>query len=150
MAEVSRYLARTTWEVAMSKQVPIVGYLALDDGPPHLVAWEAVDSGALYFDRRNADANQGGTEFKRRKLANTGKLRSFTIVHRTVPGVPAPYVSALVDLDGGGSVKGNLVNVPPDPEHVKLGMPVRMTTFVAGTDDDGTEAVAFAFEPSGT
>jgi len=25
---------------------------------------------------------------------------------------------------------------------------VRMTTFVAGTDDDGTEAVAFAFEPA--
>ena len=132
----------------MGKQVPIVGYLALDDGPPHLVAWEAVGSGALYFDRRNADANQGGTEFKRRKLANTGKVRSFTIVHRTVPGVPAPYVSALVDLDGGGSVKGNLVGVPPDPEHVKLGMDVRMTTFIAGTDDDGTEAVAFAFEPA--
>ena len=132
----------------MGKQVPIVGYLAIDDGPPHLVAYEAVDSGALYFDRRNADAKGGGTEFKRRKLANTGKLRSFTIVHRTVPGVPAPYVSALVDLDGGGSVKGNLLNVPPDPEHVKLGMPVRMTTFVAGTDDDGTEAVAFAFEPA--
>ena len=131
----------------MGKQIPIVDYLALDDGPPHLVAWEAVDSGALYFDRRNGDAKSGGTEFKRRKLATTGKLRSFTIVHRTVPGVPAPYVSALVDLDGGGSVKGNLQNVPPDPEHVKLGMPVRMTTFVAGTDDDGTEAIAFAFEP---
>ena len=129
-------------------QIPIVDYLAIDDGPPHLVAWESVDSGALYFDRRNADANQGGTEFKRRKLESTGKVRSFTIVHRTVPGVPAPYVSALVDLDGGGVVKGNLVGVPPDPEHVKLGMPVRMTTFVAGTDDDGTEAVAFAFEPA--
>ena len=132
----------------MGKQVPIVGYLALDDGPPHLVAWEAVGSGALYFDRRNADANQGGTEFKRRKLESTGKVRSFTIGHRTVPGVPAPYVSALVDLDGGGVVKGNIVGVPPDPEHVKLGMPVRMITFVAGTDDDGTEAVAFAFEPA--
>jgi uncharacterized OB-fold protein len=132
----------------VGKQVPIVSYLALDDGPPHLVAWEAVGSGALYFDRRNADADQGGTEFRRRKLASAGKLRSFTIVHRTVPGVPAPYVSALVDLDGGGSVKANLVNVPPDPQHVKLGMLVRMTTFVAGTDDDGTEAVAFAFEPA--
>jgi len=132
----------------MGKQVPIVGYLAIDDGPPHLVAWEAVDSVALYFDRRNADAKGGGTEFKRRKLANTGKVRSFTIVHRTVPGVPAPYVSAVVDLDGGGTVKANVQNVPPDPEHVKLGMPVRMTTFVAGTDDDGTEAVAFAFEPA--
>jgi uncharacterized protein len=132
----------------MGKQVPIVGYLAIDDGPPHLVAWEAVGSGALYFDRRNADAKGGGTEFTRRKLANTGKVRSFTIVHRTVPGVPAPYVSAVIDLDGGGTVKANVQNVPPDPEHVKLGMPVRMTTFVAGTDDDGTEAVAFAFEPA--
>ena len=75
-------------------------------------------------------------------------MRSFTIVHRTVPGVPAPYVSALVDLDGGGTVKANLSNIPPDPEHVKLGMSVRMTTFPAGTDDDGTEAIAFAFEPA--
>ena len=78
----------------MANQIPIVDYLALDDGPPHLVAWEAVGSGALYFDRRNADAKAGGTDFRRRKLGTTGKLRSFTIVHRTVPGVPAPYVSS--------------------------------------------------------
>lgn len=132
----------------MGKQIPIVDYLVLDDGAPHLEAWESVDSGALYFDRRNADAKGGGTEFRRKKLATTGKVRSFTIVHRTVPGIPAPYVSAVVDLDGGGVVKGNVLNVPPDPEHVKLGMPVRMTTYTAGTDDDGTDAVAFAFEPA--
>jgi uncharacterized OB-fold protein len=64
-----------------------------------------------------------------------------------VPGIPAPYVSALVDLDGGGSVKANVVNVPADPDHVRLGMKVRLTTFAAGTDDDGTEAIGFAFEP---
>jgi uncharacterized OB-fold protein len=133
----------------MGKQIPIVDYLVLDDGAPHLVAWEATDSGALYFDRRNADAKGGGTEFTRRNLADAGTLRSFTIVHRTVPGVPAPYVSGLVDLDGGGSVKGNLLNVPPDPEHVQLGMRVRLTTFPVGTDDDGTEAIAFGFEPEG-
>ena len=121
---------------------------SLDDGAPHLVAWEAVDSGALYFDRRNADAKGGGTEFRRTQARRPpGKVRSFTIVHRAVPGVPAPYVSAIVDLDGGGVVKANILNVAPDPEHVQLGMPVRLTTFVAGTDDDGTEAIAFAFEP---
>ena len=75
-------------------------------------------------------------------------MRSFAIVHQAAPGVPVPYVSSVVDLDGGGDVKANIVNVEPDPEHVKLGMPVRMTTFVAGTDDDGTEAIAFAFEPA--
>jgi uncharacterized OB-fold protein len=134
----------------MGKQVPIVGYLVLDDGPAHLEAWEAVESGALYFDRRNADAKGGGTEFRRRTLGSTGKVRSFTIVHRAVPGVPTPYVSAIVDLDGGGVVKTNLLNVAADPEVVQLGMPVKLTTFVAGTDDDGTEAVAFAFEPAGS
>ena len=132
----------------MGKQIAIVGYLVLDDGPAHLEAWEATDSGALYFDRRNADAKGGGTEFTRRKLGSTGKVRSFTIVHRAVPGVPTPYVSAIVDLDGGGVVKSNILNVEPVPEAVHLGMPVRLTTFVAGTDDDGTEAVAFGFEPT--
>lgn len=132
----------------MGKQIAIVDYLVLDDGAPHLAAWESVDSGALYFDRRNADAKSGGTEFRRRKLQNAGTVRSFTIVHRAVPGIPVPYVSAVVDIDGGGVVKGNVVGCDPTPEAVKLGMKVKLTTFVAGTDDDGTEAVAFAFEPA--
>jgi uncharacterized OB-fold protein len=128
-------------------QIPIVDYLVIDDGEPHLRAWESVDSGALYFDRRNADAKSGGTEFKPRKLASTGKVRSFTIVKRGVPGVPVPYASALIDLDGGGCVKANVVNTTIDPEHVTLGMQVQLTTWIAGTDDEGNEAVCFGFEP---
>ena len=62
--------------------------------------------------------------------------------------MPTPYVLAIVDLDGGGVVKSNILNVEPVPEAVQLGMPVKLTTFVAGTDDDGTEAIAFGFEPA--
>ena len=75
-------------------------------------------------------------------------VRSFAIVHQAAPNVPVPYVSAVVDLDGGGDVKANVVNVEADPVSVSLGMKVRLTTFVAGTDDDGTEAVVFGFEPA--
>ncbi|MGH9025584.1 MAG: Zn-ribbon domain-containing OB-fold protein [Acidimicrobiia bacterium] len=132
----------------MGKQIPLVDYLVLDDGAPHLVANESQDSGALYFDRRNADAKSGTTGFKKRRLTDEGIVRSFTIVHRAAPGVPTPYVSAVVDLDGGGTVKANVVNVDPSPDAVKLGMRVRLTTFVAGVDDDGTEAVAFGYEPA--
>jgi uncharacterized OB-fold protein len=57
-------------------------------------------------------------------------------------------VSAIVDLDGGGSVKSNVVNVPADPDHIRLGMKVKLTTFPVGTDDEGTEAIAFGFEPA--
>jgi uncharacterized OB-fold protein len=132
----------------MGKQVPIVDYLVLDGDEPHLVAHESTESGALYFDRRNADAKSGKAGFTQRRLANEGVLRSFTIVHRAAPGVPTPYVSAIVDLDGGGVVKANIINVEPDPEQLKFGMRVRLTTWVAGTDDDGTEAVAFAYAPA--
>ena len=132
----------------MGKQVPIVDYLVLDDGPAHLVANESEESGALYFDRRNADAKTGVPGFRRRTLANEGTVRTFTIVHRAAPGVPTPYVSVVVDLDGGGVVKANLLNVEPDPANVATGMRVRMTTYPVGTDDDGTEAIAFAYEPA--
>ncbi|MSO37893.1 MAG: hypothetical protein EXQ69_06525 [Acidimicrobiia bacterium] len=131
----------------MTKQIPIVDYLVLDDGTPHLVANESEESGALYFDRRNADAKSGKDGFSRRRLADTGVVRTFTIVHRAAPGVTVPYVSAVVDLDGGGVVKANILNVAADPDHVEVGMRVSLTTFIAGTDDEGTEAVAFAYEP---
>jgi uncharacterized OB-fold protein len=132
----------------MGQQVPIVDYLVLDDGAPHLVSRECAGCGALYFDRRNACAKCGKREFGTKKLADRGVLRSYSIVHRAAPNVQVPYVSAIVALDGGGVVKANVVNVPPDPEHVRLKMPLHMTTFVAGVDDDGTEAVAFAYEPA--
>jgi uncharacterized OB-fold protein len=131
----------------MGKTIPIVDYLVLDDGAPYLVANESVTSGALYFDRRNADALSGTTDFRQRRVADTGVVRTFTIVYRAAPGVPTPYVSVLVNLDGGGIVKANLLNVEPTPERVRVGMKVRMTTYVVGVDDDGTEAVAFAYEP---
>ncbi len=128
-------------------QIAIVDYLVIDDGAPYVRAWEAVGSGALYFDRRNADAHGGGTDFTARKLEPKGTVRSFTIVERGVPGVPVPYTSALIDLDGGGCVKANIVNIPATPDNIKLGMRVQMTTWVAGKDDDGTEAVCFGYEP---
>ncbi|HEV3450790.1 MAG TPA: OB-fold domain-containing protein [Acidimicrobiia bacterium] len=132
----------------MAARVPLVDYLVIDDGDPYLVANESTESGALYFDRRNADAKSGRPGFTRRRLADTGAVRTFTIVHRAAPGVPTPYVSVVVDLDGGGTVKANLINVDPDPARVRVGMPVRLTTYTAGTDDNGTEAVAFAYEPA--
>jgi uncharacterized OB-fold protein len=59
---------------------------------------------------------------------------------------PEPFVAALVDCDGT-SVRGNVVNTEPDADHVSLGMKVQLTTFPIGADGEGTEAIAFGFEP---
>jgi uncharacterized OB-fold protein len=129
----------------MAGQVPLVDYLVLDD-PPHLVASECVACGARYFDRRNACAACEGTEFRQVNVPTEGEVRAFTIVTFAAAGIPVPFVASVVDC-GGTSVRGNLVNVEPDPEHVRLGMKVRLTTFPIAADSEGTEAIGFGFEP---
>ena len=129
----------------MSGQIPIVEYLVLGDDP-HLVATTCTACGARYFDRRNACASCGATEFAPAEVDRDGEVKAFTIVSFAAPGVPVPVVAALVDC-GGTSVRGNVINVEDDPEHVSLGMKVRLATYSLGTDEEGTEAVGFGFEP---
>ena len=129
----------------MGTQIPLVDYLVLGD-KPHLVAKECTACGARSFDRRNACASCSGTQFAPADLATEGEVRAFTIVSMAAPGVPVPFVAAVVDLDGT-SVNGNIVNTEPDPEHVSLGMKVRLTTFPIGTDSAGTDAIGYGFEP---
>jgi uncharacterized protein len=129
----------------MAAQVPLVDYLALGDHP-HLIAHQCSACGARYFDRRNACANCSGTSFGSTDIATDGEVRSFTIVTFAAPGVQVPFVSAVIDC-GGTSVRGNIINVEPSPDHVSLGMKVRLATYSLGVDDDGTEAIGFGFEP---
>jgi uncharacterized OB-fold protein len=129
----------------VTDQITLVDYLELGDDP-HLVANQCRACGARFFDRRNACASCGKTEFDRVRVAGEGEVRAFTIVSFAAPGVPVPFVAALVDCDGT-SVRGNLINVEADPEHVSLGMKVRLATYSVGTDSRGTEAIGFGFEP---
>jgi len=128
-------------------QMSLVDYFDLDGGgSPRLVAHECVACGARYFDRRNACASCFGTEFRPAEVAREGVLRTFTIVHFAAEGVPTPFVAGVIDCDGT-AVRGNVVNVAPDPEHVRVGMKVRLTTVALGTDENGVDAVGFGFEP---
>jgi uncharacterized protein len=75
----------------------------------------------------------------------TGKLFTWSVVHRSYPGVAVPFVSAIVDLDGGLSFKGTLKGVAPDA--LKSGMPVRLVFDDAGgtADNEGVPYVGFHF-----
>lgn len=128
-------------------RIPLVDYLVLGH-EPHLVAHECTSCRARYFDRRNACASCGLQEFEQVPVPATGVLRSFTIVQFAAEGVEVPFVAGVVDCEGT-TVRGNIVNTPPDPEHVTLGMRVRLTTVPVGVDAGGVEAVGYGFEPVG-
>lgn len=127
---------------APARQIPFVDYLVLG-ARPYLRAHECRACGARYFDRRNACASCFGTEFRNARVKNTGIVTSFTIVSMG----PQPYISAVVDCDGT-SVRCTLMNVTPDPDHVRLGMKVKLATHSMGTDAEGTEAIGYGFEPA--
>jgi uncharacterized OB-fold protein len=80
-------------------------------------------------------------------IATNGEVVAFTIVAFAAPGVQVPFVAAVVRCDAT-SVRANLVNVEPDAQHVRLGMPVRLVTYSLGADINGVEAIGFGFEPA--
>jgi uncharacterized OB-fold protein len=131
----------------MAEQIPLVDYLVLGDAP-HLIAQECTACGARYFGRRNACASCYGVDFRDFRVAGEGTLRTFTIVAHAAPGIPVPFVSGIIDCDGT-AVRANVINTDASPESVKLGMPLRLATFVVGLDEAGTEAVGFGYEPVG-
>jgi uncharacterized OB-fold protein len=126
-------------------QIPAVDYLVLGDRP-HLQVWRCDACSAAFLDRRNGCARCFGTAFTRDPAPTEGVIRAFTRVER---GAKEPFTSVVVDLGEGVHVKANLRGVD-DPNAITPEFKVRLTTFVVGTDDEGTEAVAFAFEPVGS
>ncbi len=128
-------------------QVPLVDYLRLGSRP-YLRAQECTSCGARFFDRRVACSNCGRQEFRNARVKNHGRVKAYSIVHRAAPGIPAPYVSGIIETEDGTTVRSNVINCDPTPEAVTLGMKVKLTTYPIGTDDDGIEAVAFGYEPA--
>lgn len=86
--------------------------------------------------------------FENVKLASTGKVHVFTIIHQATPYVEAPYIAAIIDLDGGGSVNTNIVGIEPKPENIKFDMPVKMFTEKVSEDREGNGYVAYRFTPA--
>lgn len=79
------------------------------------------------------------------RAGDSGKLVTWSIVHRSYPGVAVPFVSAVVRLDDGISIKGNLDGVAHDD--LRAGMPVHLVMNDAGgaKDKDGNDYVAYHF-----
>lgn len=68
-----------------------------------------------------------GRDLDWRDAKPTGKVHTFTIVHRAPTlafKAEAPYVLALIDLDDGFRMMMNIVNC--EPETITIDMPVRI------------------------
>jgi uncharacterized protein len=78
----------------------------------------------------------------------TGKLHTWSVVERSYPGVKTPFVSAIVDLEDGLTLKGTLIAAPDIT--LRAGMPVVVMFDDAGgvVDKDGGQYVGYHFAPA--
>jgi uncharacterized OB-fold protein len=130
---------------------PAVSYLKYStDGKPYLAGSKCRKCGETFLGDRDVCAKCGSrNQMEHKPLSDTGKLYNYTVVYRSFPGVQTPYVSAIVDLEGGGTVKGNLIEVEPDPKKLKFDMPVKVVYRDAGRKDkEGNSYLAYFFVPA--
>jgi uncharacterized protein len=135
-----------------TQPLPAVDFLKIPaGGDPYLEGHKCKACGSVYVGERTACSKCGARDqIEAVKLANNGQLYVYSIVHRSFPGVQVPYVSAIVDLEGGGTVKGNLIGIDPSPDKIKMGMPVRVVfkDALGRKDRDGNSYLSYFFEPA--
>jgi len=135
----------------MSAPLPAVPYLKIpDNGDPYLEGHKCGECGATYLGERDVCSKCGARDqMSAVTLPTSGKLYSYSIVHRSFPGIEVPYISAIVDLDDGTAIKGNLINVDPDPESIEFDMPVEVVfdDALGRKDRDGNDYIAYFFQP---
>ena len=133
------------------KPLPAVDYLKIpNDGDPYLEGHKCGACGAIFLGARSVCAQCGARDqIDAVTLSNSGSLYAYSIVHRSFPGIDVPYISAIVDLEGGGTVKGNLINVDPDPEKIEFGMPIEVVyaDALGRKDRDGNSYLSYFFQP---
>ena len=137
----------------MSAQpLPAVSYLKLPEGgDPYLEGHKCGSCGATFLGERSVCSKCGARDqMSAVTLPTSGKLYSYSIVHRSFPGIDVPYISAIVDLDDGTAIKGNLINVEPDPEKIEFGMPVEVVfdDALGRKDKDGNSYLSYFFQPA--
>ncbi len=130
---------------------PIISQLKLPkEGEPYLEGWRCESCSTVYVDaRQNCGHCLARGSMTAIPLSNTGKIYNWTIVYRNFPSVEVPFASVIVDLDGGGTIKGNLVGIDPKPENIRFDMPVK-TVFrpVAQTDEKNNLYIGYFFAPA--
>jgi uncharacterized OB-fold protein len=76
--------------------------------------WDGTRAGELRLQRCNAC------------LKVKGRLFSYVIHHRPVPGFTPPYAIAVVELEEGPRMMTNITGCPQTPEALQLDMPVEV------------------------
>ncbi|ENN96117.1 hypothetical protein J422_04123 [Methanocaldococcus villosus KIN24-T80] len=115
----------------------------------NLIGVKCLNCNTVYFPTRELCPKcRRKTKFEEIKLSGRGKVYSYSIIH-TAPKEfekEAPYIIAIVELEEGVKVTGQIVDCPLDK--IKIGLPVE-TVFrkIKEEGEDGVIVYGYKFRP---
>lgn len=138
-------------DTAISPPLAAGSFINLDGPAPRLLFLKCQSCGTMFLEPERLACGRCGSRdgFDLHESGYEGTLHSYTIVHRSFPGTAVPFISAVVDIDDGPSLKGNLRGVSFDAEHIDGGMRVKVVfdDALGRRDADGNAYISHFFEP---
>lgn len=138
-------------ESAPASPIAAVPYIVIaEEGDHHyLIGSRCARCSATLLGKRLACAACGARDSMTVvRLPDTGRVRTCTVINRSYPGVAVPFIAAVVDIDGGGVVRGTLRSKIPDNPLTQFGRAVRICIEDTGQRDaEGRPFYSHVFRP---
>lgn len=155
MLKVRNLVQQSRRDMTEANPNPIaaVPYVVIgSDGDHHLMGSRCGHCGATLLGKRVACAACGESDrITEVRLADTGRVRICSVINRSYPGVPVPFIAAVVEIDGGGILRGTLAAPIPVSPLVEIGRPVRICIEDTGQrDSNGRPFYSHIFRPAET
>jgi uncharacterized OB-fold protein len=80
-------------------------------------------------------------------LGNKGKIYSYSIARLSMPGYPAPYMLAYVDLESGPRIYSLITGCEPKEGILEVGDEVELVIGKITEDESGNHIIAYRFKP---
>lgn len=116
-----------------------------EQGRVRLIAGYCKESDNWTFPKYLADPESFSDDVEERFLSPTGVLHSFTVVRRSMPEFPVPYVLALVDFPERVRVMAQVET--QDYDSLEFGEEMTVTVGVVKKAADGTDVKSYKFIP---
>jgi uncharacterized OB-fold protein len=111
-----------------------------------LIGYQCQQCGFVEFPelRRICKRCRRASEFVEIALRPYGKVISYVVQHRLPEGFETPLPLAVVDLEGGARVYGQMTECKPEELQVGLAVEAELRVFY---DDDGLHIYSYKFRP---
>jgi len=115
------------------------------DGRPALIGSRCRETGEVFWPAEAINPRTHRDTMERVEIDGGGRVVSWTIVSRGLPGFASPYALAAIELDAGPSLVAQLEEW--DARTLDFDMPVDLVLGTVKTESDGTAIIGPKFRP---